>query len=416
MFLKKIKIQDVRCISHLEINLASRATANNSLMLLGNNGVGKSTILKCIAIGLCDTGGATALIADMYGSIVRHGAKKGVIELTLNRGKSNYVIKTVVTPSAEDEDSEEITKTTVPKSRFPWSDVFVCGYGPSRTLTGTQSYDQYAPADAVYTLFNYGWKLQNPELVLRRLGWKNRSKEMEVLRQLAGILMMKPSALKLLRSGLTLKTEESRTDINFGALADGHQSTVNWAVDLMGWTHLNRRKNPSGVVLLDEVENHLHPKWQRHIMRLLSNAFPRIQFIATSHSPVCAVGMTDKTDRRFEVGESHVLLPTPDGVESYELVSIEGQTYDKLLESVAFDVPSVGTRLEDAMIRYRALLKDGSSPAALRKARSELAAISQTTAELEVQAELDQKLQQLLAKKNKTATMKKTVKRKRRTK
>ena len=95
MFLKKIKIQNIRCISDLEIDLESRASANNSLVLLGNNGVGKSTILKCIALGLCDSGGASALLADMYGSLIRNGEEQGIIELSLNQGTSNYTIKTV---------------------------------------------------------------------------------------------------------------------------------------------------------------------------------------------------------------------------------------------------------------------------------------------------------------------------------
>ena len=410
MFLKKIKIQNIRCISELEIDLESRASSNNSLVLLGNNGVGKSTILKCIALGLCDSGGASALLADMYGSLVRYGADKGVIELTLNQGKSDYIIRTIVTPSEEDEDIEEIKKETKPKTKFPWSDVFVCGYGPSRILRGTQSYDQYALADAVYTLFNYGWKLQNPELVVRRLGWKNPKQEKEVLKQLAGILMLKPNALKLSREGVTMRQEHDITDVNFGALADGHQSTVNWVVDLMGWTYLNGRKSPSGIVLLDEIENHLHPSWQRHIMRLLSNVFPKIQFIATSHSPICAVGMTDKTDRGFKVGESHVLVREGSQVDSYELTSIEGRSYDRVLESVAFDVPSVGSRLEDAMKRYRDLQKSNGSAAALKRAHDELEELSPTTAEIEVQAELDAKLKQLLAKKK--SSKKKVVKRK----
>ena len=413
MFLKKIKIQNIRCISDLEIDLESRASANNSLVLLGNNGVGKSTILKCIALGLCDSGGASALLADMYGSLVRNDEEEGYIELTLNQGKKNYTIKTIVRPSEDDHEIEEISKTTSPKSKFPWADIFVCGYGPSRILRGTQSYDQYALADAVYTLFNYGWKLQNPELVVRRLGWKNAKQEKEVLKQLAGILMMKPNALKLSREGVTVRSDHDKAEINFGALADGHQSTMNWVVDLMGWTYLNRRKNPSGIVLLDEIENHLHPSWQRHIMLLLSNAFPQIQFIATSHSPLCAVGMTDRTDRGFKVGESHVLVRESNReVKSHELSSIEGRSYDRVLESIAFDVPSIGTELESSMNRYRELLAKGSSAAALKKAFAELNEISPVVAEREVQTELDEQLAKLIAKKKGTTKKKKVVKRK----
>ena len=408
MFLKKIKIQNIRCISDLEIDLESRASANNSLVLLGNNGVGKSTILKCIALGLCDSGGASALLADMYGSLIRNGEEQGIIELSLNQGTSNYTIKTTISPSSHDPEIEEITKSTSSQtknseSNFPWADIFVCGYGPSRILRGTQSYDQYALADAVYTLFNYDWKLQNPELVVRRIGWNNPKREKEVRAQLASVLMVKPSAIKLKSDGLTLREGHNKADINFGALADGHQSTINWVVDLMGWTYLNRRKNPSGIVLLDEVENHLHPSWQRHIMRLLADAFPRIQFIATSHSALCAVGIADKTKRKFKVGEAHVLERTASGVESSELSNLEGRRYDQVLESIAFETPSGGYALEKALLEFKqAYVRPGEKETVrFKKALAALKTISPLDAEEQIQDHLDAKLDAILRKSNK---------------
>jgi len=41
----------------------------------------------------------------------------------------------------------------------------------------------------------------------------------------------------------------------------------------------------SGVVIIDELDLHLHPKWQRHVIRDLRETFPAIQFVATTHSP-----------------------------------------------------------------------------------------------------------------------------------
>ena len=41
----------------------------------------------------------------------------------------------------------------------------------------------------------------------------------------------------------------------------------------------------TGIVLIDEIEMHLHPKWQREIISALKSVFPNIQFIATTHSP-----------------------------------------------------------------------------------------------------------------------------------
>jgi len=50
--------------------------------------------------------------------------------------------------------------------------------------------------------------------------------------------------------------------------------------------NLLKIKNPSGVVLIDEIDAHLHPEWQREIGFWLKRHFPKIQFLVTSHSPL----------------------------------------------------------------------------------------------------------------------------------
>lgn len=49
----------------------------------------------------------------------------------------------------------------------------------------------------------------------------------------------------------------------------------------------------SGIILIDEIDLHLHPKWQREILKQLNTTFPNIQFIVTTHSPIIVVGASD---------------------------------------------------------------------------------------------------------------------------
>ena len=49
----------------------------------------------------------------------------------------------------------------------------------------------------------------------------------------------------------------------------------------------------SGVILIDEIDLHLHPKWQREILRKLHEVFPNVQFIVTTHSPIILQGASD---------------------------------------------------------------------------------------------------------------------------
>ena len=401
MYISKIQLENIRCIDKLVLDLRSRASTNNSLLLLGNNGVGKSTILKCIALGLCDQGGASGLLTDMYGALVKEGESQGRIVIHLNSGRKEYQLVTTVTTSKANPDIERIKKTYHPP-RFPWRQLFVCAYGPSRVMQGTNAYDEYAVADAVYSLFNYGWDLQNPELILRRRGWRDREVGKPLLQTLADVLMIKPRDIRLSRTGLTIRNRSGGTS-SLGALADGHRSTINWILDLVGWTYLSGRRVSRGIVLIDEIENHLHPTWQRHILRLLAQRFPYIQFIATSHSPLPAAGIYEKNERGFRIGEAQVLRMAEDGrLFSEELPAIDGWRYDHILESSAFGTPSMPLTLEKALGEVEEAYSgpDSRKTSRFRRAMKELREVSASDAvalnERRVAEELDAELQTLL--------------------
>src|SRR5262249_22936491 len=79
------------------------------------------------------------------------------------------------------------------------------------------------------------------------------------------------------------------TFVPFTDLSLGYQITLTWILDL-AWqltAYYSESENPlaePAIVLVDEIDLHLHPHWQWTIMKKLSGLFPKIQFIATSHS------------------------------------------------------------------------------------------------------------------------------------
>jgi predicted ATP-binding protein involved in virulence len=90
---------------------------------------------------------------------------------------------------------------------------------------------------------------------------------------------------------LVLETKDGEL-LPFGLLSDGYRNIVAMVADI-AWRA--SRLNPQlgarapalaeGVVLIDEIDLHLHPKWQRRILGDLRRAFPRLQFVVTTHSP-----------------------------------------------------------------------------------------------------------------------------------
>ncbi|MGN4934079.1 AAA family ATPase [Aeromonas rivipollensis] len=101
-------------------------------------------------------------------------------------------------------------------------------------------------------------------------------------------------------------------------LSDGQRIFLSLVADLARrMIMLNPRlDNPfegSGIVLIDEIELHLHPQWQQDIIENLRTIFPNIQFIITTHSPIVLSTVDKRCIRQFdnEDNSDSISLPTP---------------------------------------------------------------------------------------------------------
>lgn len=111
-----------------------------------------------------------------------------------------------------------------------------------------------------------------------------------------------------------LLIERGGVEIPVRQLSDGERGSLALVLDL---TRRLAQANPGlddpaakgpGVVLIDEIDLHLHPKWQREIVRNLPDAFPQLQFIATTHSPQ-VIGEVEP-ERIQVMGRGPVFSPT----------------------------------------------------------------------------------------------------------
>ncbi|MEJ8630220.1 AAA family ATPase [Sphingomonas sp. I4] len=97
------------------------------------------------------------------------------------------------------------------------------------------------------------------------------------------------------------------------------------------WTTLD---SASAVVIVDELDAHLHPRWKMRIVTALRTAFPNIQFIASTHDPLLLRGL-----RNHEIA----LITRVDGVGTVvntQLPPIEGMQVDEILTSSVFGLDS----------------------------------------------------------------------------
>lgn len=359
MYIISVAIENIRSIKKIAINFEK---GTKSTILTGDNGTGKSTILRSIAMGLTDEDSAAAVLREMPGEMVRKGQPFGLI--TINLYQSNRKKYKITTKILSQKFFEKVKQTVFEFSNgeykkmdpedFHWDAIFATGYGAGVRNLGTTDYQYYVAIDALYSLFKYDVALQNPELSIRRMIARAKESEGD-----EGASWMENYLMQLLKDILNLNKKDqvvlTSTSIEviskewgrseLSTLGDGYISTITWILDLFSWwmLHLKLRKKNiikdiqiNGIVLIDEIEQHLHPIWQIKIMGLLQKAFPKIQFITTTHSPLVALNSTGKfiTNKQLKI---HVLSWKSGNVMSSVVKEpLSELSYNQMLGSEAF--------------------------------------------------------------------------------
>lgn len=95
-----------------------------------------------------------------------------------------------------------------------------------------------------------------------------------------------------------IEEDGSRHELRIEQLSEGYKIIIAMVADLAArMAEANPTiPNPlgaTGIVLIDEVDLHLHPKWQRTILKDLNRVFPHVQFIVSTHSPIIVVGAAE---------------------------------------------------------------------------------------------------------------------------
>lgn len=301
MYISKLHIENIRCFKKATIDFLPEGNKSQLIpwtIILGNNGTGKSTILQCIALGLCGETSASGLLRELDGEIIRSGESSATIQLELVENINSYDTPIVITTSIHKSPSGEEELNQV-NNAIPYSKIFACGYGSSRTNVGDPPAEKYSILESVYTLFNKHASLRSPETALYRIIRKGVD-EKKLLNRIDNILDLPESSTKLGDTGVKISGPWGNYT-SMGSVGDGYVAMIALAADLLNWQMLNQKENfkddINGILLIDEIEQHLHPKWQKRVIPLLSDEFNKYQIITTTHSPLVVIGAADLTSR-----------------------------------------------------------------------------------------------------------------------
>jgi energy-coupling factor transporter ATP-binding protein EcfA2 len=294
----------------------------NVTLLLGDNGSGKTTVLRALAAAAF---GPTAKDLLRDASLVRFGESTGQIEAKLTMHDQDRAPFKILYSGLGLQRIGERLDVRVTDYSFPdlWQPVyesenqafFVVGYGATRRVERLDRYDPGARAHSramrdlrVWSLFEDSFSLIPLASWLPRLRQENPGRFKQVVHLLERLLA--PGHYRF--SGKQEKRGDylfSRGDmlVPFQDLSDGYKAFIGWVGDLLfhvcyGCPSGKKLVESCGLVLVDEIDLHLHPKWQMQVIRIVARALPRMQFVFTSHSPLVAGSLEWMNIIRLTVG------------------------------------------------------------------------------------------------------------------
>lgn len=369
MFLKRIDLANVRCFRALSLPLeVPTGGSRRWTLLLGENGVGKSTLMRAIGLVLAGSAALAELIGEPD-SWVRWGEDECTVSADLEtaEGEPRHIslrirrgdtIKEVY--EANRETLELLDRAIARAAR----NYLVIAYGASRRLSSTKLSTQPVTSRFRHPRANNVATLFSPDAMLNPL--ETWAIDLHYRLQDEGLRLVDEAMRKLL-PGMTFKgIDRARRDLVFDTvdgevplayLSDGYQNMAAWCGDLLFriTDTFEDYRDPlaaRGVLLVDEIDLHLHPVWQRQLRNFLTDMFPNFQFILTTHSALTA--------QQAGEGELFVMQrPTPTDAPVLEATTIEPRTMmvHQLLLSPAFGLDTPDSVAVESMKKdYRRLI------------------------------------------------------------
>lgn len=280
--IKSIEIKNFKAIQHLQLHIPPALTDSPEprecwLLLLGDNGIGKSSILQAVAIALAGKKKLEQLKLKPA-EYIRHGTKEG--HIIIHCFEQEEPIKVSF--------NEQLFITSLKEPP-----TFLLAYGSIRLLPKgkLKPFESKDPLINIQNLFDYSHSLIDANQWLTSLDPKDF--ETRVAPALFDLLdLQKNDRVSLGKKQLELCRGSQQHGLEH--ISDGYKSMIALACDIMKTLSTDQANyhSSSGIVLIDELGNHLHPRWRMKIVSALRKAFPKLQFIVTTHEPLCLRGLS----------------------------------------------------------------------------------------------------------------------------
>lgn len=349
MFLKSIQLTNFKCFDQLFLDFSTgdskKHPVRKTTFLTGENGTGKTALLQAIALV---TGGSEALYAvpglpnafikagqpftEIKATLVTAHGEERLLSLRMNR---DAVVKEIIA---------DARLTLFPMDAalsYTHRSYFAAGYGSGRrtdTLHRTRGFTELRSPRfaAIQSLFSNDSLLRPLDewTYSARYGSGTIQECVQALQEALAIFLPPEVQFQGLSENGQFLFDTPDGILPLEALSNGYQQTVSWVSNLLH--HITRTfgdyKNPlsaRGLLLIDEIDLHLHPAWQQQLHSFLAKGLPHFQIIATTNSPLTAQqAAADElfTLQRAEDHSVHLLASSSRPVQPASIETIAGTT------------------------------------------------------------------------------------------
>jgi predicted ATPase len=377
--LRRVTVQNIGPFSSATVELSPSWT-----LILGNNGAGKSTILRAIALVLAGTDRQAQTWAR---TLLKRGQKTGSVELEVDAVPQPVIYRAQITLEGD--------RVSLSSSVSPLQAGALCAFGFAaiRGVTMPDVMEPVAPAgdpmprvSDVLPLLRGGWD----ERVLDLKAWirqayatqQNASADVRERKRATDKLSSFFQVVDEMAPGFDLRFSRcdeageillmtSDGEIPLSYVSQGMTSMIGWLGTLIqrlfeladGDTD---PRQSSAVILIDEVDSHLHPEWQQRLVPTLRRTFPNLQVIATTHSALMVGSLEEREivkvtrhkgkleiehlERSYKGYRVDQILTDP----PFDLVSTRDLDWEALRDEYA-DLLGISNRTPEQEARYREL-------------------------------------------------------------
>ncbi len=303
--MSSIKIENFYSIKNM---LLEDLGDKKEIYVVGENGDGKTLFLQALALGL-------------------KGVDEGDV-FDLVKSQKEYNLKIV-----------DLKNNSYSAQEKRYKNFFA--YGANRNNNCQMKVDE----TGYLTLFNSSLDLKNPIDWLKYLDHSEKAEKLGVVSVAKAKILLQ----ELLESDVMISIEpdlvtfeEKGSIVSFEQLSAGYKGVITIVADLLvrlseNQSYVEKIEDFQGIVVIDEVELHLHPKWKYSFVEKLRKIFPKIQFVMTTHSPTVILGASkEAVFYKIYKEEGEVKI-------SNQMVN-EGYTNNSLVSSPLFDLKTISSR------------------------------------------------------------------------